>query len=557
MKPPSTTRKSNWPPDYRRVFKWRQQQLMAMRDDVRLAVGAKEYYARPENAAAFINHWVDTFDPRRTAKGLPARLPLILFPRQEDFVYYILALIDGEEDGLVEKCRDMGATWVAVAVSVWLWLFKAGATVGWGSRKQELVDRLGVPDSIFEKIRMVIRGLPPEFLPLGFSDREHMTFMKVLNPESGSAIVGEVGDNIGRGGRSLVYFKDESAHYARPELIEAALSDNTRCQIDISSVNGLGNVFHRKREAGVEYVDGEPEPGRVNVFVMDWRDHPEKNQAWYDRRKRKAYESGLMAIFAQEVDRDYSASREGVLIPAEHIRAAIDIDKVLRRTFTTGSFSAGLDVADGGTDRNALSMLDGSKLVLSDAWERPDVGKTTRRAIELLDQRRLTLQYDCIGIGSGVKAEVNRLSEEGLLWDGISFQPWNAGAAVMRPTDRLVDSDDESPTFKEVFHNLKAQAWWDLARRLRNTFLALSEGRRFKVEDMICLSGRLPKLRQLEKELGQVTVTRSSASFKVMIEKSPSGTRSPNLADSLVMAAFPYEGDANANFDLLLATKKG
>jgi hypothetical protein len=60
-----------------------------------------------------------------------------------------------------------------------------------------------------------------------------------------STATGEAGDNIGRGGRTLGYFKDESAHYEHRDLIEAALGDNTNVQIDISSVNGLGNVFHR------------------------------------------------------------------------------------------------------------------------------------------------------------------------------------------------------------------------------------------------------------------------------------------------------------------------
>jgi hypothetical protein len=50
--------------------------------------------------------------------------------------------VKGETGGLVEKSRDMGATWLAVSFSVWLFLFVPGATVGWGSRKEALVDRI-------------------------------------------------------------------------------------------------------------------------------------------------------------------------------------------------------------------------------------------------------------------------------------------------------------------------------------------------------------------------------------------------------------------------------
>ena len=52
--------------------------------------------------------------------------------------------------------------------------------------------------------------------------------MRIVNPQTGASITGESGDNIGRGGRKLCYFKDESAWYERPEKIEAALADNTR-----------------------------------------------------------------------------------------------------------------------------------------------------------------------------------------------------------------------------------------------------------------------------------------------------------------------------------------
>ncbi|WP_198932413.1 hypothetical protein, partial [Brucella sp. CMUL 015] len=148
----------------------------------------------------------------------------------------------------------MGATVAASAFSVWLWLYWPGAAIGFGSRKEDLVDRLGDPKSIFDKLRSCIRNLPSDlFWPKGFHPDKHMTYMKIINPSNGATIAGEAGDNIGRGGRTLIYFKDESAHYERPELIEAALGDNTNVQIDISSVNGMGNVFHRRRMAGFEW----------------------------------------------------------------------------------------------------------------------------------------------------------------------------------------------------------------------------------------------------------------------------------------------------------------
>lgn len=479
-------------------------------------------------------------------------MPMVMFPRQEDLVYFLMAMVDGEEDGLIEKCRDMGATWVCAAFSVWLWLFRPGASIGWGSRKQDLVDRLGVMDSIFEKIRSILRSLPREFLPPGFNFEEHSTFMKIINPATGAAITGEAGDNIGRGGRNLIYFKDESAHYTHPEAIEAALGDNTRVQIDISSVNGLGNVFHRRREAGIEWVDGPAHAGRTNIFVMDYTDHPEKDAEWYERRKQKAIDDGLLHIFAQEIDRNYSAALEGTIIPAEWVKAAIGAAERLGFDDSGGYISA-LDVADndGRGDKNAQALRKGVILTGLWSWGERDTAITSRKAITNLEGiKSVELHYDCIGVGSGIKAETNRLYDEGLMQKGLVMVPWNAGAGVLEPDEHLTPGDEETPTNRDVFSNLKAQGWWSLRRRFEKTWRALNEGATFDPSELISLSPDLPQLRTLQKELSQPTITKDGR-LRMMVNKTPSGTRSPNLADSVMMAYFPVPISGNYTLDNL------
>jgi hypothetical protein len=535
---PSTAAKENWPPDYVSVLAWRRTQIARFELNPQLIKDAKAYYrSRP---VEFINHWCDTYDPRLAGTKQMAKMPLVLFERQEELVQFLLACVQGEGSGLVEKCRDMGATWVCGAFSVWLWLFWPGAAVGWGSRKEQLVDQLGNTDSIFEKIRIIIRGLPQGFLPSGFVLDQHMTFMRFVNPENGATITGEAGDNIGRGGRKLIYFKDESAHYERPEKIEAALADNTRVQIDISSVNGLGNVFHRRRESGIDWVPaGEVHQDTVNVFVMDWRDHPGKSKEWYDQRRTKAEGEGLLHIFAQEVDRNYSASVDGVIIPAEWVKAAIDAHIELGLD-EEGPWGAALDVSDGGGDRNALAKRQGVILRFVDEWAALDTGETARRAVGHCEAHgAMHVQYDCIGVGSGVKAETNRLSEDHLMPKDLRFIPWNAGSEVQSPDARVIEGDKDSPLNKDFYANLKAQAWWELRLRFWRTYQAMmDEESTFDPDALISIDSRIPHLRQVEKELSQATASKGSK-LKLVVDKSPEGTRSPNLADAIVMAFWP------------------
>ncbi len=133
MLAPSTT--NNWPIDYVAVLAWRQQQVIRMKEKPELIQGAIEYYR--DKPADFINHWCDTYDPRNVGSSVPARLPFVLFAKQYELIDFLCACVWGEEHGLVEKSRDMGATWLCCAFSVWLWLFHPGAAVGWGSRKEQ------------------------------------------------------------------------------------------------------------------------------------------------------------------------------------------------------------------------------------------------------------------------------------------------------------------------------------------------------------------------------------------------------------------------------------
>jgi len=540
----------HWPPDYLAVYAWRIDTLQRLRADPRALKSAKEYYStRP---GEFIQHWMDTYDPRKSPQHEkpelrgPKRMPFVFFEKQAVVIQFLHEMRQTGENGLFEKCRDMGITWLCCAYSVWSWLFIDADAIGWGSRKQELVDKIGDPSSIFEKLRMLIRDLPEEFKPEGLRERDHLKSMNIVNPANGSVIIGEIGDNIGRGGRTAMYFKDESAHYERPEKVQAALDDNTRVQIDISSVNGLGNVFHRRREAGMDWSPGRDIPsGYTRVMVVDWRDHPEKTQAWYDKRKAMAEREGLMHIFAQEVERNYSAAVSNVIIPAEWARACIDAHLIVPELMmppgnVPNTWMAGLDVADEGIDRNALALRQWIILRKIEEWGERDAGVTARRSIAAVKHiKGITVQYDCIGIGATIKAEYNRLIDEKIITPtDVKYVAWNAGFGVVNPLDRVIPNDDNSPYNRDYYENFKAQAWLSFAQRCYKTFKAVTEKVKYKPDELVSFDGSMPLLEQFLKELSQA-VSKKSTRLLTMVDKNPPGTKSPNLADAAIMAYFP------------------
>lgn len=542
-----------WPPNYPAVYRWRSKVLKQLISDPKTLKAAKVYYST--HPAEFIMDWMDTYDPRKSPTNANPALrgekwmPFVFFKRQKDVIDFFESCSHDQTSGLVEKCRDFGLTWLACGYSVWRWLFIKNDAIGWGSRKETLVDKPGDPDSIFEKIRLMLKRLPRIWLPVGFSWGRNSTYMKLLNPENGAIIAGEAGDNIGRGGRRSIYMLDESAHIERPEKVEAALGDNTNVRIDISSVNGVGNVFHRRRENGVIWSpDITSYPfGFVRVFVADWRDHPLKTQEWYDARKARYEREGMAHIFAQEVDRNYAAAVSNTVIPYQWVEASVDAHIKLpwfaeALEAHKDDWYAGLDVADEGNDRNALTLRQWVIWREVQEWGERDPGISARKAVLACREHKghICCQYDCIGVGSGVKTEYNRLTtDEGVISaHEIPFIPWNAGASVLNPFDRIIPDDNESLQNKDFFDNLKAQAWWSIRTRFYKTFKAVTEGVRYNPDELISIDSRITLLEQLKKELIQPTVGYSSR-LKMLIEKKPDGMRSPNLADSGVMAFFP------------------
>lgn len=514
-------------PDYAFVFRRRLEALERLRAaSPREVAGLKLFYK--DHPDRFITDWGCTFDPRNVADGRPVLLPFVLFPRQVECVDYLLRKWRNKEPGLVEKSRDMGFTWLAVALSCTMCLFHDGMRIGFGSRKEEYVDKLGEPKSILQKGREFMRLLPREFRG-GWTLKDHAPHMRLMFPETGATIGGEAGDNIGRGDRTTWYFVDEAAHL-EPRvalMVEAALSQTTNCRIDASSVNGMANMFAQKRHSG-----------KIECFVFDWRDDPRKDQAWYDTKKEQSIDP---TIFAQEVDRDYAAAVEGVIIPNDWVQSAVDAHVKLNIKITGERFAA-LDVADEGRDLNALCGGHGILVDVLEEWsgKGSDLFATAQRAFDLCDEHGYTrLRYDADGLGVGIRGDATQINARRRQQQRpiLTLEPFQGSGAVVDPEGKVnpdaVGVDDR--TNEDFFQNYKAQSWWGLRRRFYLTHKAVTQGGRFRADDLISISSRMPRYRKLVTELSQPTRTFSGATGKMVVDKTPEGAQSPNLADAVNM----------------------
>ena len=291
------------------------------------------------------------------------------------------------------------------------------------------------------------------------------------------------------------------------------MSQNTNCQIDVSTPNGSGNPFYRKRHSN-----------KVPIFVFDWKDDPRKDQAWYDRETARLDP----VIVAQEIDRDYNASAENIFILAKWVEAAVDAHVKLGFE-PSGLHAVAFDPADTG-DAKARGYRHGSVLMDCDELLTGDIRDAVpwvRDYVMSLD-RVDSFAYDADGMG----APVIKLSmEDEFNAKGLPIVAFRGSGSVEHED---IEVDELSRTNKDAFINYRAQSAYRLRRRFERTYDAVVKGVYSDPEELISISSQCTKLDNLKAELSRPQRV-YTGNGKIALEKKADmkkrGVSSPNLFD--------------------------
>jgi len=235
-----------------------------------------------------------TFDPRTKEKDLAFEL----YPYQEEYARQLVEHIQQGKDLFVEKSRDMGVSWVTLAVIYWFFKFEDDFQVLIGSRKEDFVDDWTL-SSLFPKIDYLIKNDP---VPIeGFDPKKHRTYMKIVNPNNKAVISGESANaNFSRGGRFELIFFDELAFWPFCQQSWESAGDSTLCRIAVSTPS-----------SELSYAKGLRNSGLVEVKTLHWRLHPKKNDEWYEQEKLRRTTEEV----ARELDINWEGSLEGIVYP--------------------------------------------------------------------------------------------------------------------------------------------------------------------------------------------------------------------------------------------------
>lgn len=243
----------------------------------------------------FLRRFMMVFDPRPGPNHGAVNFDLYDF--QESAGEEIYQAIKQGYDLFIEKSRDMGISWLVLGVLLWCWLEEDAFQALLGSYIEDLVDSGDDLDTLFGKLVFFIDNIKdPRMLPPGFNIDKHRTYMRLLNPANGNAIVGKAPTKkFGRAGRYTVVVFDELGFWQHAKQAWSAAGEATRCRIAITTPPDEPSFAKYLRFSGL-----------VKVLTYLWRLHPDKDDAWYEAQKgRKTEEEMLHEI---DISWEYSAA---------------------------------------------------------------------------------------------------------------------------------------------------------------------------------------------------------------------------------------------------------
>ena len=242
----------------------------------------------------------------------PSEVPFILFPFQEEFVTETWESIvewskpanERKEWALtnvfIEKSRQMWISWVTVWLFLYWFIFhKHKYTIV--SRTAEEVDSPWDMDSMFEKIRFMMRNLPTWMLPKWISKEpwkdKTNRYMNISDPNSQASITGKTANpDAWRWGTRNAIFMDEMAFMQYASQINKSAWSNTSCRIFNSTPNWEWNEFYRMKKMA--------EDGNIKWLRYHWSEHPFYDTEWYEQKTKGMTKEAI----AQELEIDYNTA---------------------------------------------------------------------------------------------------------------------------------------------------------------------------------------------------------------------------------------------------------
>lgn len=243
---------------------------------------------------------------------------------------------------------------------------------------------------------------------------------------------------------------------------------------------------------------------------------------------------------------DYNDTVENAIIDPEWFDACIDAHEKLEHlgNFSLGQDRVAFDPSDAGPDPEALARRKGNIIIEAMQADAKDIELAVNWACSYANENRVDeFIWDCDGMGIGLKPTVSRAFRTSRI-RAVQFK------GSQGPDDpKLIyggtgDGQENPKTVGDTFVNQRAQFYMDLADAMFKTWLAVTKGRNFPVDELISISSKIKHKDILRAELCSVP-RKFIGSGKVLLLSKPEmilkEIPSPNIADCVMMLRKPVK----------------
>ncbi|GAG94539.1 unnamed protein product, partial [marine sediment metagenome] len=149
---------------------WREKLLRKAEDD---PIFQRDLIAASAESLTF---WVNTFvwtyhqfdvnpETGERIEAIQPHNPFVTWVIQDELLDKFRYCLKNGKDVLIDKSRDMGASWLCIVFLHWLWLFRPDSQLLEMSRTQDYVDQTGNMKALFQKHDYINGWLPKWMLP--------------------------------------------------------------------------------------------------------------------------------------------------------------------------------------------------------------------------------------------------------------------------------------------------------------------------------------------------------------------------------------------------------
>lgn len=196
-----------------------------------------------------------------------------------------------ERQTITLKARQIGFSTLAAFTMWWITFFHDNRPVYALSKTEREAQKL------LDKVKYGMDRLPEWMIDRGPQVLQRT--MQKINFDNGSTIECLPATDPARGESAYMIFVDEWAHFEDAERAWAAIEPATdvggRVHA-ISSANGVGNLFHKM------VVGAMTRTNNFKFIFYSWRAVPERNDAWYETKRRNMLEWQLNQEYPSDVN---------------------------------------------------------------------------------------------------------------------------------------------------------------------------------------------------------------------------------------------------------------